>query len=233
MKAGDEELHRFDFLLTEVRNKYSPEMRLYEQTHQKVELIDCFSNIGLHYESLLPIKIRTKPCIMILRKKKDGVLIKNLVYDETIIVDENESALDEQQELDVDELLEKWDSFDDSSADEIAMEEEKEEISNKIDDKQEEQSPKFKKIRKRKLMKPLENPKQKIKDIIEAEKPQVQSASEQPKSNIKKIIKEEKTREFIEELSKMDLSKFCDLDKMTAKDCLKKIIEEKEIWNSA
>ncbi|KAG5670491.1 hypothetical protein PVAND_000753 [Polypedilum vanderplanki] len=76
LKAGDAELHNFNYLLVEVKNRFSPEMKLLAQTHEKIELIECFSNIGVHYASFFPIRIRTKPCIMIMKKKKNGILLK-------------------------------------------------------------------------------------------------------------------------------------------------------------
>ena len=48
---GDEKLHQFTYLLTEAHEKYSNEMELLTKTHEIVEFIECFSNIGLQYES--------------------------------------------------------------------------------------------------------------------------------------------------------------------------------------
>lgn len=103
LKAGDEELHKFDYLLTEVKNKYSPEMRLLQQTHEKIELIECFSNIGVHYTSLLPIKIRTKPCIMILKRKPNAVLLKRFFDIEEPIPDNGSGNYPEIDEAEMEE----------------------------------------------------------------------------------------------------------------------------------
>lgn len=104
LKAGDEELHKFDYLLVEVKNKYSPEMRFLQQTHEKIELIECFSNIGVHYTSLLPIKIRTKPCIMILKRKPNAVLLKR--FFEVEEREESDEILDITEEPGIEEHFE-------------------------------------------------------------------------------------------------------------------------------
>lgn len=244
LKAGDEELHKFDYLLTEVKNKYSPEMRFLQQTHEKIELIECFSNIGVHYTSLLPIKIRTKPCIMILKRKPNAVLLKRFFEAE-----EPEDVVEEIPE--------------DS---EIFVEEEE------IDEPQEEEAPKP--IRRKRLRSTTINPKSKIKDIIEADRLEAELAKQQQeeeveavvnveeeaskeaseevenseeikessesddkietkenessgiKNSIKRIISQEKTMQLIDELKHLDLSAFCDLNEMDTKDCLKKILDE-------
>lgn len=146
LKAGDEELHRFDYLLTEVKNKYSPEMRLLQQTHEKIELIECFSNIGVHYTSLLPIKIRTKPCIMILKRKPNAVLLKRFF------------------EADEDVDLEGEDGFVNLSEnlDEIEQDSEVE-----VEEVEEDEEPPSKPLRKKRLRSSLTR--MKIKEIIEAE----------------------------------------------------------------
>ncbi|CAG9807471.1 unnamed protein product [Chironomus riparius] len=103
LKAGDEELHKFDYLLTEVKNKYAPEMRLLQSTHEKIELIECFSNIGVHYTSLVPLKIRTKPCIMIMKRRPNAVLLKRF-FD--VSIDENEQSGSELDTEDIEDELE-------------------------------------------------------------------------------------------------------------------------------
>jgi alpha-1,6-mannosyltransferase len=235
MKAGDEELHKFDYLLTEVKNKYSPEMRFLQQTHEKIELIECFSNIGIHYTSLLPIKIRTKPCITIMKRKANAVLLKRYFELEPSEDDEESGTLEN-----------------DENEPELAIVREKE-------DEEESRKP----MRRKRLRSTTVTPKLKIKEIIEAERLEteaqeaqidfqvideqpIEDATEAPteepenvenetkdeagsggiKNNIKRIISQEKTKQLIDELKQLDLSAFCDLSKMDTKECLKKILDE-------
>uniref|UniRef100_A0AAG5DVN3 Mannosyltransferase n=1 Tax=Anopheles atroparvus TaxID=41427 RepID=A0AAG5DVN3_ANOAO len=71
LQPGDDTLHRFDYLLTEAQDKYSDKMRLLSQTHEIIEFVECFNSIGLQYKSVLPVKIKTKPCIFIMRRRYD------------------------------------------------------------------------------------------------------------------------------------------------------------------
>lgn len=145
LKAGDEELHKFDYLLTEVKNKYSPEMRLLQQTHEKIELIECFSNIGVHYTSLLPIKIRTKPCIMILKRKPNAVLLKRYFEADDLDLEDEDGFVN---------LSENLDDIEQNSEPEIELE---------VDDEE----PPSKPLRKKRLRSSITR--MKIKEIIEAE----------------------------------------------------------------
>lgn len=147
LKAGDEELHKFDYLLTEVKNKYSPEMRFLQQTHEKIELVECFSNIGVHYTSLLPIKIRTKPCIMILKRRPNAVLLKRF-FDA------------EEPEAD-DEIPDLSESYDDTEIDESEID---------LQEEVEEEPPKALKKKRLRMTTTTVTPKLKIKEIIEADR---------------------------------------------------------------
>lgn len=61
LKADDEKLHKFDYLLAE--------MELDLKTHERIDVIECFSHVSFELKSLFPVKIRKKPCIVILKKK--------------------------------------------------------------------------------------------------------------------------------------------------------------------
>jgi len=269
LKAGDEELHRFDYLLTEVKNKYSPEMRFLQQTHEKIELIECFSNIGVHYTSLLPIKIRTKPCIMIMKRKPNSVLLK-MFFDAEEPDDDSFGGSGDFANFS--------ESQDESELEDEPEMEENEEVM---------EEPPRKLKRKRLRRSTADTPKSKIKEIIEADRLEAllnleesdfvsepvesteenleeneikevegddeeenlsqEEVSEETqdeqesddeaskeaagsssgiKSNIKRIISQEKTKQLIDELKQLDLSAFCDLRQMDAKECLKKILDE-------
>ncbi|CAO1426933.1 unnamed protein product [Diamesa tonsa] len=158
LKAGDEDLHRFDYLLAEVKNKYSPEMRYLQQTHEKLEVVECFSNIGIHYTSLLPVKIRTKPCIMIMRRKPNAVLLKSIIYEGS--ADEMDSEVNEVESMEVSPSIE---------------EEEEEEV----------EVITVKTLMRKKLRRTTTNPKSKIKEIIEAEKLEAELEAERIKEFLK------------------------------------------------
>lgn len=220
LKAGDDELHKFDFLLVEVKNKYSPEMRYLLQTHEKIELIECFSNIGVHYTSFFPLKIRTKPCIMIMKKKPNAVLLKGFFKSE------------EDDLLMVDDVLQDLSSpeYEDEQVDES----EKTEPETAAEAKEE--SPPAPKVIKRKRLKSLST-KSKIKEIIEAEKllqqetQKLQETESEPNSvNPDEQAVEENASGFTDvlksKLDELDLSGFCDLSVVDRKDCLKKILNE-------
>jgi alpha-1,6-mannosyltransferase len=262
LKAGDAELHNFNYLLVEVKNKFSPEMRLLAQTHEKIELVECFSNIGVHYASLLPIKIRTKPCIMIMKKKKNGIMLKRYFEPE------------EESEFESDELL----GLEEDNEDDV--DNDNENSTNDDDDEEEAVTEAPPKVLKRKRLRSTIM-KLKIKEIIEAMKletmdgqnedesteqlsqestpppPMVKEEEQQQhlsvestasddddeeaenfedkeqgsgktKDSIKKIISQEKTKHFLDELKKLDLSALCDLEQMDTKECLKKILDETE-----
>jgi alpha-1,6-mannosyltransferase len=218
LKAGDEELHKFDFLLAEVKNRYSPEMRILQQTHEKIELVECFSNIGVHYSSLLPLKIRTKPCIMILKRKPNAVLLKRFFS-----VDEN---------LEEEELSGEGSTKVIEGSSEDQEEEEEEEIV--------EEEPKV--LKRKRLRSSVLRPKSKIREIIEAqrleelaaalraeEEEEELSAKDEESNELKRAEAEEKRQKLSDQLSKLDLSAFCDLTIVDTKECLKQILIENDL----
>lgn len=138
LKPGDHEMHEFDYLLVEAKDKYSPEMRLLTQTHDILEFVECFSNIGLQYDSFLPIKIKTKPCIYIMERKGDARTVVDLagdVIDDTSI-EEFIETLSETLEIDEQlsrEIDEEFKQISEIKAKEIESEEEIEDEQKKGD----------------------------------------------------------------------------------------------------
>lgn len=61
----------FSHLLVEQKGKYFYENEDIRRTHEVLDTINCFSNIGVEYRSVFPIKIKTRPCVIILRRKAD------------------------------------------------------------------------------------------------------------------------------------------------------------------
>uniref|UniRef100_A0A182N041 Mannosyltransferase n=1 Tax=Anopheles dirus TaxID=7168 RepID=A0A182N041_9DIPT len=99
LRPDDGVLHRFDYLLTEAQDKYTDKMRTLGQTHEIVEFVECFSSIGLQYRSVLPVKIKTKPCIFIMRRRLDlleGVQPGNVAPDDDPEDDEPDEEEEEQ-----------------------------------------------------------------------------------------------------------------------------------------
>lgn len=225
LKAGDEALHKFDYLLAEVKNRFSPEMRILQQTHDKIELVECFSNIGVHYASFLPLKIRTKPCIMILKRKPNAVLLKRY-FSVTPSEDEN-TNIDEQEE---------------GSTKINESENDNEEEQEEIDAEEVIEEPKV--LRRKRLRSAIVGPKSKIKEIIEAQRLEEQLAAVEatpieeevePNSNMQNDESsgeeeegEDKKQQLNDLLSKLDLSAFCDLHKIDTKECLRQILEEND-----
>lgn len=69
LKMGDPRLLKYSHLLVENRGKYSLENEAIKRTHDILEDVNCFHTIGLEYQSFFPIKIKTKPCISIAKRK--------------------------------------------------------------------------------------------------------------------------------------------------------------------
>lgn len=63
--------------MVEQKGKYFYENEDIQRTHENLETINCFSNIGVEYRSVFPIKIKTRPCIILLRRRTDIILSTN------------------------------------------------------------------------------------------------------------------------------------------------------------
>lgn len=259
IKPGDAELHEFSYLLTEPSSKHSEASQFLQETHEVVEFVDCFSSIGLQYQSMLPVKIKTKPCIWIMRRKKQSAtstemrdrvrqrmleykLKQQLESNQTeIIVDNVETeAIDELPNLEVvEEELVKIES-----PDRVRNSLKK---SNKIEMEDD-------------ILQSKSRPKSKLKEMIVSHyrskgrivedsygsgdtplsttvdnglaKNELATHSApvatkvSMKLNIKRIIKAEKIKEMVERISNADLQEECDLERMSTKDCLRKLIDE-------
>lgn len=60
---------QFTHLLVEQKGKYFYENEDIQRTHENLDTINCFNNIGVEYRSVFPIKIKTRPCIILLRRR--------------------------------------------------------------------------------------------------------------------------------------------------------------------
>lgn len=239
--------------MTEARDKYSDEMRLLGQTHEILEFVECFNSIGLQYKSLLPVKIKTKPCIFIM-KRRDG-LDRNRIrlnFDdilETSTLGGSGSLSD--PEFPTFEFIEREEEEDEQE--ELVPDDEMEELK---EGEELEEPPKLLKAKKNRnwgkestsrQRKSSSKSRMKIKEILEEnahllKDDDTEDTQEQKRAKVasylqkatsssklksaQKIIKEEKLKHLASELGKIDFSGLCNLDRMSTRDCLKKIIDE-------
>ncbi|XP_034238883.1 probable Dol-P-Man:Man(7)GlcNAc(2)-PP-Dol alpha-1,6-mannosyltransferase [Thrips palmi] len=70
LRNGSPEMFTFSHLLLEARSKYSPNLKPYSRTHDIIDVVEAFSHISFNYNSFLPIRIKTKPALFTLRRKK-------------------------------------------------------------------------------------------------------------------------------------------------------------------
>ncbi|XP_055587620.1 probable Dol-P-Man:Man(7)GlcNAc(2)-PP-Dol alpha-1,6-mannosyltransferase [Uranotaenia lowii] len=269
---GNDRLHRFDFLITEARDKYSDEMKLLYQTHDILEFVECFNSIGLQYKSILPVKIKTKPCIFIMQRRVG--LDKNRIrlnFDEILETTtiggsgafgdpefptfEIEKPIDQGQfDDDVDfedEVEENGEDDQDDEDDEYEYDEEDTEPqeSNDTEEKEAKIIP-TESLNKASQQqgKPLKvGSRQRIRQILEENAHLLQEddrheTKEQKRAKVtsllqkatsssklrtaQKIVKEERLKQLTSDLSKLDFNQLCNLDRMSTRECLNKIIND-------
>ncbi|XP_052900229.1 probable Dol-P-Man:Man(7)GlcNAc(2)-PP-Dol alpha-1,6-mannosyltransferase [Anopheles moucheti] len=283
LRPDDEMLHRFDYLLTEAQDKYSDKMRILSQTHEIVEFVECFSSIGLQYRSVLPVKIKTKPCIFIMRRRYDlasdrlrwsSVLeggLDGTLNDESTVP---RSAQDEEEENEEEEADEEEEEVEEEHVKTIDEEhtvpdddEAKDDIVEPVDEEKRPERRKrslfknaaYRTNTKRSGLLPL--PKLRPingKDVTDrsdnsnqpsaanddaedeaddltlksAERIKHSAAHPQPSTgngrlkDARKLIKEERMRRVASKLTKASFSEVCNLDRMSMKECLKKLIDD-------
>lgn len=223
---------QYSHLLIEQKGKYSYENEHLQQTHDTLDTINCFSSIGVEYRSIFPVKIKTRPCIVILRRKPN------------IKPPELENISPEMQ-LGADEQFIEMNSIASTNDFFAYIEEKKAEKSESLldlDFDDDEQNTQFNEDQTNfveiDLKAPTTETKNKLRKLIERRYRQrktnentelVAINKRSTKSNIKYIIKLEKIKELIEKISQMDLKSICDLEKETTKHCLLKIIDSYEL----
>ncbi|XP_053659809.1 probable Dol-P-Man:Man(7)GlcNAc(2)-PP-Dol alpha-1,6-mannosyltransferase [Anopheles marshallii] len=283
LRPDDEMLHRFDYLLTEAQDKYSDKMRVLSQTHEIVEFVECFSSIGLQYRSVLPVKIKTKPCIFIMRRRYDlasdrlrwsSMLEGGL---DGISNDEPTVPRTEQDDEDEDEEEEANEEADEEEEEHVETNDEEQTVpvddeakDNIVETVDEEKRPErrkrslfknaaFRTNSKRSGLLPLpklrsingkevtdrsdnsNQPSAAIDDeedeaddealksaerIKHSASHQQQSTSNGRLKDARKLIKEERMRRMASKLTKASFSEVCNLDRMSMKECLKKLIDD-------
>lgn len=232
VNLGDDKVFRYSHLLVEQKGKYFYENEHLKHSHDTLESINCFSSIGIEYRSFCPVKIKTKPCIVLLQRKSgfkpplvveeiDGIAetdtdavneISDIKYGHKYDDDDNDNVPATNPDSTVYDAKE-WDVVD-ANKTIVAINE---------------------------LRKPTKHTKLKIKRFIEthfrakplssdSENEQTESVvpvhKRSAKSSIRNIIKSERIKEIAEQISQMDLKSMCDLEKDSVKSCLIKIIDE-------
>ncbi|XP_075148354.1 alg12 alpha-1,6-mannosyltransferase [Haematobia irritans] len=70
MNYTKEEALQYTHLIVEAKNKLNNELwSSLQDDFDNMDYVDCFNSIGIQYSSLMPIKIKTKPCLAILKRK--------------------------------------------------------------------------------------------------------------------------------------------------------------------
>ncbi|XP_067619209.1 dol-P-Man:Man(7)GlcNAc(2)-PP-Dol alpha-1,6-mannosyltransferase isoform X2 [Eurosta solidaginis] len=71
-----DETKHYTHLLVEAKNKNNLQLwSTLQEDFETIEFVDCFSNIGIQYSSFFPIRVKTKPCIGILRRRKPPLAV--------------------------------------------------------------------------------------------------------------------------------------------------------------
>ncbi|KAL1110299.1 hypothetical protein AAG570_008376 [Ranatra chinensis] len=65
---GSEDMFLFTHLLVEAKSKYSQNLKPYSSSHDILDVISGFSYISFNYNSFVPIRIKKKPMIFILKR---------------------------------------------------------------------------------------------------------------------------------------------------------------------
>lgn len=244
IKPTENYMIEFSYVLAEPKGKYSPEFQFLQETHDVVEFVDCFSSIGLQYQSILPVKIKTKSCLGIFKRKKGvPVLLADKLINDAKIIRHFDNDDIESDIFEVEEQLEEIILSIPIRSQEIVQDVIDVEKTS-IDDHLPEHESDDDRLSAKTARPPLRT-KSKLKELIEnhylargsiietdkeaaalAEEPQTVSSKISAKTNIKRIIKAEKIKEMVEKISQLDLNSVCDLERLSTKDCLRKLIDE-------
>lgn len=104
LRAGSPEMFAFTHLLLEGRSKYSPNLKPYQRTHEIIDVVEAFSHISYNYNSLLPVQIKMRPSLFLLRRKKEFSKLFEAAFAKEVenlgenIVEETSKSLNPQPE---------------------------------------------------------------------------------------------------------------------------------------
>lgn len=225
-------------------------MKLLHETHEDVEFIDCFNSIGLQYQ-FFPVKIKTRPCIGLLKRKKDvsvDFLTEQLTINDVLtstesVLDSNEIIDDllldppTQIDEDIDIIKELSSTIDQDNSNELPT---SFDAFNSLPESTK-PSPSTTKIKLKKLIEShfrskgslIESDKELTEELQKESNRELDShvipSHPSAKANIKRIIKAEQIKELVDSISKLDLNVVCDLEHLSTKECLKKIIDDYDV----
>lgn len=251
LRPGDERLHRFEYLLAEppAAGKHAEDALLLQRTHNIVEFVECFSQIGLQARTVgFPVKIKTKPCLWIMQRSRLAVdAVTNdrhrrspAAFDSPpngTVSGTKQALADTTDDEDIDnDGQQKFDRM--ADYDERTPRE-----SGDIGELPE--APDRQPMR-AKLREIIVSHYRSRGRLVESDAPMVSDAppsapSLSPaatskasmKSNIKRIIRAEQIREMVEQMATIDLNRACDLVRMTTKECLHKLIDDQDEHEAA
>ncbi|XP_017075178.2 probable Dol-P-Man:Man(7)GlcNAc(2)-PP-Dol alpha-1,6-mannosyltransferase [Drosophila eugracilis] len=263
MNYTQADLKGYTHLLVEAKNKQNTELwASLQNEYDTVEFVDCFNSIGIQYNSLLPVRIKTKPCIGILKKKPAPPKEKKKTKEKKIKtkVPTVEEVTPSPPVKDIPKVREEAkikptlqvDLEDDdgivATVEEMSLEQETN-IEPEAEAEAEAIETPAKEINFQELRtlalgqatkKSRAATKLKIRKIIEqhylAKGKQIENDSTEQtqktpgrpglRQSVKSIIKQERIKEMIEQIATMDLTRICDLEKTSTKDCLKQVIDK-------
>ncbi|BFF90845.1 probable Dol-P-Man:Man(7)GlcNAc(2)-PP-Dol alpha-1-6-mannosyltransferase [Drosophila madeirensis] len=266
MNYTQAEIARYTHLLVEAKNKHNSELwASLQDDFDTLEFVDCFNSIGIQYSSLLPVRVKTKPCIGILKKKatttppklKEKIkpkVKKTKVLEPTPVVADPLPIVEKPKEIKVPEAKpDRFLELDDDDGLVATVEETSMELNASTDSEADAPEVPVKEINFQELRNlalgqasrtSRAATKLKIRQIIEQHyrakgKDIENDSSELPpkttgatggrpgiRQSVKSIIKQEKIKEMIEQIATMDLTRICDLEKTSTKDCLKQVIDK-------
>ncbi|KAH8306350.1 hypothetical protein KR018_008747 [Drosophila ironensis] len=287
MNYTQAELSKYTHLLVEAKSKQNTEVWASLQTQfDTLEFVDCFNSIGIQYNSLLPVRIKTKPCIGILKRRKPppqkekpkgkdkskskgkktkdseavvaekevtappkvditfesdepevkSYLTEDLDEDDGIVATVEEMSLELDPQIETETVPEaekekETETEGDVDVEEVAETPAKEinfqELRNLAMGQATKKSRAATKLKIRKIIEQHYRAKGKqIEDDSLERSPKAGGARPGVRQSVKSIIKQEKIKEMIEQIATMDLTRICDLEKTSTKDCLKQVIDK-------
>ncbi|EDV91397.1 GH17417 [Drosophila grimshawi] len=255
MNYTQAQIASYSHLLVEAKSKHNTELwATLQEDFETMEYVDCFNSIGIQYNSILPVRIKTKPCIGILKKRLRAG--KAPLHEEEKVSKENTSKENakmkrkkqkpETDKIKPDPILKNETEVEQGGDDDDGVVNTVEEMSGELnaDGVEAAKEINFQELRNLALEHTTRTSrvatKLKIRKIIEqhyrAKGRHIENDSTEQhrtsetrtglRQSVKSIIKQEKIKEMIEQIATMDLTRICDLEKTSTKDCLKQVIDK-------